>query len=322
VRILYGVQSTGNGHITRSAKLVQRLSKSGCRVDVIISGKNSKVNFPYPIKYDFKGLTFYYDGKGNIDHWKTFKELKILQLIKDVRLDVSSYDLIISDFEPISAWAAEFQDKLSIGISNQYSFLSPLTPRVQKKDFIGECILKWMAPVKHPIGLHFEKYDEFIRTPILRDNIYNFELKDKGHYTVYLSNWSSTKILEQLKSINYKFEIFTDVRKPTRFGNCFFKPIEKSLFDDSLKNCTGVITAGGFQTCAEALYLNKELFVIPINNQYEQMCNAESLKKLGVKVGNMDEIHKLLNLPKTQQKIYWNDPSDEIVQEILNLRIK
>jgi len=109
MKILYGVQSTGNGHITRSSKIVQRLSKSGCRVDIITSGNNSKVNFPFPIKYNLRGLTFYYDGIGQIDYWKTFKQLKLLQLMRDVKLDISSYDLIVSDFEPISAWAAEFQ---------------------------------------------------------------------------------------------------------------------------------------------------------------------------------------------------------------------
>ena len=322
MKILYGVQSTGNGHITRSSKIVQRLSKSGCRVDIITSGNNSKVNFPFPIKYNFKGLTLYYDGEGQIDYWKTFKELRLLHLMRDVKLDISSYDLIISDFEPISAWAAKFQDKVSVGISNQYSFLSKNTPRPIDKNVVGEFLLKWMAPVKHPIGLHFEPYDNFIKTPILRDNIYNFEINNKGHYTVYLSNWSCNNIIQYLKPIQYKFEIFTDVKRPVRYGNCFLKPVDKSLFDESLKNCMGVITAGGFQTCAESLFLNKELIVIPIKNQYEQLCNVESLKRMGVKTGNINEINTLLNLPRTQKNVFWQDPTEQIVQEILNLGIK
>lgn len=322
MKILYGVQSTGNGHVTRSSKIVQRLCRSGCMVDVIFSGKNSQINFPIPIKYNFKGLTFFYDGMGKIDYWKTFKDLKLFQLLKDVKIDVSSYDLVISDFEPISAWAAEFQNKVSIGIANQYSFLSKNTPRPNKEDFFSESILRWFAPVKHPIGLHFEEYDDFIKTPILRDNIYRFETKNSGYYTVYLSNWDTVNISNILKGIDLKFEIFTNIKKPTRFQNCYFKPIDKASFDESIKNCSGVITAAGFQTCAEALYLNKELIVIPINNQFEQMSNAESLKKLGVKVGTIDCIKTLINSPRTQVVINWKDPSDQIVEEILNLGIK
>lgn len=322
MKILYGVQCTGNGHITRSSKIIRELSKSGCRVDVVTSGNNSKVNLPFPIKYNFKGLTFYYDGNGKIDYWKTFYDLNLIKLFKDIKLDISNYDLIITDFEPITAWSAKLSGKNSIGISNQYSFLSKETPRPSKKSFIGEFLLENLAPVKNPIGIHFEKYDEFIKTPILRENIYSMQIQNKGHYTVYLSNWTTENLMKYFKDIDTKFEIFTNIKKPTRYKNCFFKPIEKTLFDVSLKNCQGIITAGGFQTCSEALYLNKELFVIPIENQYEQMCNAEALKRLGVKVGNLEMINTLINLPKTQKIIQWDDPTNEIINEILNFRIK
>jgi hypothetical protein len=35
----------------------------------------------------------------------------------------------------------------------------------------------------------------------------------------------------------------------------------------------------GFETPAEALFMDKKLFVIPIHNQYEQECNACALIK-------------------------------------------
>lgn len=322
MKVLYGIQSTGNGHITRSTKIVNRLVKSGCRVDIVVSGKNSQINFPFPIKYNFQGLTFYYNGKGGVDYWKTWKGLKFSQLLKDVKLDISSYDIVISDFEPITAWAAEFQNKVSFGIGNQYSFLSPQTPRPKHKDFLGEKILKWMAPVKKPIGLHFENYDNFIKPPIIRESLENAWITNKGHYTVYLSNWNYENLLPYFKNINSKFEIFTNVKKPSRYKNCYIKPIEKTLFNESLKSCEGVITAGGFQTCSEALFLNKKLIVVPINNQYEQLCNVESLKKLGVCVGNINDCENFILSETNQQKIDWIDPTNEIIEEILNLRIK
>lgn len=40
----------------------------------------------------------------------------------------------------------------------------------------------------------------------------------------------------------------------------------------------------GFETPAEAMYLNKKLLSIPILNHFEQECNAEAMKKLGIKV--------------------------------------
>ena len=49
-------------------------------------------------------------------------------------------------------------------------------------------------------------------------------------------------------------------------------------------NCHGIITGGGFETPAEALYLRKKILSIPIRKHYEQECNAAALKKLGVPV--------------------------------------
>ena len=48
--------------------------------------------------------------------------------------------------------------------------------------------------------------------------------------------------------------------------------------------CKGVLCGAGFETPSEALFLKKKLMVIPMKNQYEQQCNAASLKKMGVPV--------------------------------------
>ena len=58
------------------------------------------------------------------------------------------------------------------------------------------------------------------------------------------------------------------------------KPIQKDLFEESIRNCHGVISSAGFQTSVESLYLGKKLMVIPTKGQYEQSCNAVSLEKL------------------------------------------
>ena len=260
MKILYGIQSTGNGHISRSAKIVNKLIRKGCEVDILFSGKNSQLAFPFPIKYNFTGLTFFYDGSGEISYWKTWKELKIFQFFKDLKLNLDDYDLIISDFEPITAWAAKLQNKKCVGISNQCSYLSNKIPRPKEKDFLGESILKWMAPVSTPIGLHFEKYDDFIFTPIIKESLIQLETSDRGHYTVYLPTFDIEHILSEVYKIkSTRFEIFTQVKKPHWIGKCHVMPIKKDAFDESLRNCHGVISTGGFQTSVESLYLGKKL---------------------------------------------------------------
>ena len=317
MRILYGIQSTGNGHVSRSAKIVSKLIRRGFEVDVLFSGKNSQLNFPFPIKYNFTGLTFFYDGNGEIDYWKTWRELKIKQFLNDIKLDLSKYDLIISDFEPITAWSSRLQKKKSIGISNQCSFLSDKTPRPRNKSFIGESILKWMAPVSNPIGMHFESYDDFIFTPIIKESLIRQSTIDKGHYTVYLPTYDIEHILSELYKIkSVKFEIFTQIKKPHWIGKCMVKPINKDLFDESLRTCHGVISAAGFQTSVESLYLGKKLMVIPTKGQYEQECNAESLKRIGCSVGKIKDIPNFIEGGQ-RIKIEWEDSSDLIIERLL-----
>ena len=73
MKILYGVQGTGNGHITRSRIVIPLLRSMGHEVDVIISGRKKEKYFdmetfePYQIKH---GLTFI-TAKGKVKIVKT-----------------------------------------------------------------------------------------------------------------------------------------------------------------------------------------------------------------------------------------------------------
>ena len=75
-----------------------------------------------------------------------------------------------------------------------------------------------------------------------------------------------------------------DIKEIHKQGNITYFPVNQKLFNESLINCHGIITGGGFETPAEALYLNKKVLSIPIKNHYEQECNAAALKSLGVPV--------------------------------------
>ena len=94
------------------------------------------------------------------------------------------------------------------------------------------------------------------------------------------------------------------------------------IFNQSLIDCHGIITGGGFETPAEALFLGKKILSIPIRDHYEQECNAAALKKLGVPVvyevgDNFDEVienwlksiiiypkMKANNIPETLQLLF------------------
>lgn len=61
-------------------------------------------------------------------------------------------------------------------------------------------------------------------------------------------------------------------------------PVGKDTFLKSIENCLGIVSATGFETSSEAMYLGKKFFTVPIKKQYEQLCNAAALKEFGAEV--------------------------------------
>ena len=84
MRILYGIQLNGNGHITRASEIIEQLNQIGCSVDIIASGNNSNLSLAHPIKEKFKGLSLYYNSKGTIDWLSSIKDANQLGLLIEV----------------------------------------------------------------------------------------------------------------------------------------------------------------------------------------------------------------------------------------------
>lgn len=284
MKIFYAVQATGNGHISRAMELIPHLQQYGT-VDIFLSGDNCDLPMDAPVTYRSKGLSLYYNCCGGLDYWKIIRGFRPLRLRKEINeLPVEKYDLVINDFDYITAASCAKKKIPSIQIGHQASFQSPFTPRPENKNIIGEWVLKSFAKATDYIGLHFDRYDEFILPPVIKKDIADAEPADKGHITVYLPSYSDQLLEKVLQSYrDLSFQIFSnETKQVTRKNNIVFFPVNKLLFNQSLLECSGIITGAGFETPAEALYLGKRLMCIPTNGQYEQLCNAAALQKLGV----------------------------------------
>ena len=132
MKVLFGVQGTGNGHVSRARDIIPHLQKYA-EIDILISGTQVDVSLPQEIKYRKNGVSFVFGKKGGIDYLKTLQVLGPVHLVNDIRdLPVHDYDFIINDFEPLSAWAGKLKKQKVIALSHQSSFLSKNTPRPKK----------------------------------------------------------------------------------------------------------------------------------------------------------------------------------------------
>lgn len=286
MKVLFGIQGTGNGHISRCRELLKHLLRRA-EVDVLVSGYHHEVDLGFGVKYKLPGLGFTFGKKGGIDYWNSIRNFSPYKLISDIYdIPVHRYDLVISDFEPITAWSSRLRNAPSVSLSHQAAFLSPKIPRPRRRNRIQELIIKWYSPSPSQIGLHFQEYDDFIFTPIIREEIRNTDVSNRGHYTVYLPSYDYSFLSSLFKKIDVKWEVFSKHHKgePYRDSNVTVYPVNNNEFVRSLAECEGILCNAGFETPAETLYLGKKLMVVPMRRQYEQQCNAEALERLGVPV--------------------------------------
>ncbi len=325
MRILYAIQGTGNGHLSRSRDIVPLLEKNH-EVDILVSGTQADVGLPFPIKYKFKGLSFIFGEKGGVDFIETYKKSNLKLLLKEINsLPILDYDLIISDFEPVSAWACDLSNVKCIALSHQAAVLNDRVPQPKESDILGKTILKNYAPASVSYGFHFKKYDENIFTPVIRQQIRDIKVENKGHYTVYLPAYNDKRILGVLREFeNTRWQVFSKHNKKIiSEDNILIQPINNESFIESMASCEGVLCGAGFETPAEALFMNKKLMVIPMKGQYEQQCNAAALKEMGVpvikslKIENSDKIKAWL-LEGKRIKVDYPDITEMILNRVID----
>jgi uncharacterized protein (TIGR00661 family) len=290
MKILYAIQGTGNGHLSRARDIISVLEKKS-QLDVLLSGTQADLTIDYPITYKLDGFSFIFGKKGSINLLKTLSRTNAIKFINEVKsLPVEKYDLIINDFEPVSAWACYLKGKDCISLSHHSAVLSPKAPKFN--NVLGQFLYKNYAPVNKEYGFHFDRFDNNIFTPVIRKQIREANICNQGHYTVYLPAYGDAELYNFFSTFsNTKWQIFSKHnRSPFKLGNVQVMPLNNEAFIESMASSTGIVCGAGFETPSEALFMNKKLLVVPMTNQYEQLCNAEALKRMGVPV--IKKLHK------------------------------
>jgi uncharacterized protein (TIGR00661 family) len=323
MKILYALQGTGNGHVARAREIIPFLTEHET-VDVLVSGTQVELGLEHDVKFRLKGFGFVFGKSGGIDFLETWRRFDSLQFLRDIRnLPVRNYDLIINDFEPVAAWACRLHHKESVALSHQSAFHSPKTPKIKGFHW-GRWIMNNYAPTTQRISFHFRAYDEDITTPVIRAEIRSLKPQNSGHYTVYLPAYADEFILKQVSGIpGSRWEIFSKHTKHSYAkDNAAVYPIDNLLFQRSLANCRGLLTGGGFEGPAEALFLGKKLLCVPMKHQYEQQCNALALEEMGVPIiWNVSEFEGKLRAwteNHSTVSVDFPDGTATIIEKIIN----
>ena len=283
MRILYGVQGTGNGHLTRARAMAPALASRGVSVDWVFSGRKPEDFFDMQAFGDYRcsqGLTLQVTG-GRVNIAKTLFASNLRQLRRDIRaLNVHDYDLVVTDFEPVTAWAARLAGIPSIGISHQNAFHYPIPKRANNP--VIQQFMRWFAPVDQAVGVHWHHFGQPILPPIVETSHYPVT-HEPGKILVYLPFHSLAHIISLLRPVTgCEFYIYHKEADGSRQDHLHLCRFSREGFQRDLHACEGVIASAGFELPSEALCLGKKLLVEPLVGQMEQQSNALALAQLGL----------------------------------------
>lgn len=297
-KIWYSVQGDGLGHAIRSSAIIEELRK---KHSLFVTGCNK--SYPFlkkrfgPLVHEIEGNTFVYED----NEAKLAKSLQGLMLtlpektVKNLKHLYSmtkrfSPDLIISDFEQVSHYFAFFLGVPIISLDNINILSECRMMPVEKKYLPLYISFRNAIKLFHPgsdyylittiIDLKPDKKTVLLFPPVLRKEVLGKKPKKGDYILVYQTTATNKALLPVLKGIKKDFRIY-GMDREGRDKNLSFKKFSETGFIEDLRSSQAVIVNGGFTAISEALYFKKPILAVPVKNQFEQMFNGMTLKKLG-----------------------------------------
>lgn len=337
-KIIYGLSGEGSGHSSRSREMITHLQNRGHIVKAASYDRgyrNLKEDFDV---MEIVGLRFVNENN-RISKYKTLSEnLELLpegiesnNRLKQTLFKDFQPDAVITDFEPMTAYLANYFKIPLISIDNQhrlryFDFNYPLEMKAEA--ILIENLIRAIVP-RPCVSLITSFYDgklknerSFIFPPILRKAVIEKQPRQEEHILVYV-----TQSFEELPDVlkGYKREHFKiyGFDKEEKDGCLEYLPFSREQFLDDLSSCKGVIATAGFTLMTEAFYLGKPYLAFPVKGQFEQEVNGlmltnEGFGKSGTEVNRELISSFLYDIPDYAKKLegYEREGNNKIMAKL------
>ncbi len=345
-RIIYGVAGVGFGHSSRAHLVGQRFLDAGHEVMFVASGQSLsylRQIYGQQVKEIF-GLSFAY-RRGRIDSVRTFTQNlygmgrannRTKKLLDRVCRPFEP-DLVVSDFEPFTAWWA-WRNKIPlVSLDNEHLLtacrlehpLRYLVPRLSAMA-VTRSIAAWASGyiVTNFFDAPLKRNNAVLVPPIVRPVVTTLTPSRAGHIVVYWTTGTEERRVREVlqKFSDRRFHVY-GFNKDVTIGNCVFKRPSMEGFLADIASADGIVASAGLSLISECMYLRKKMFVIPLPGQYEQILNAHYVDKLGLGLASrrlnvkaMGRFLASLDEPISQDsRIRWpdNDAFYDNLEEVL-----
>lgn len=288
MKILYGAQGTGHGHLVRAGSMVRRLRELGHEVECLISARDPGTLWGLEDLEPFTALRGFTGSaeRGRVLLFKSIANLRIGRFFRDVRaFDVSGVDLVVTDYEPVSGWIARHNDLPSVGLGHLYAFRKPLPlpGRTRPAQALVGRFAGIYTPVRHAVGLHWHHFGHANLPPTISPEVRSSDEVDPNKVLVYLPGEDEADIVSALTpQSRHRFVVYRPIAVPRQVDNLFFEPYDRSKFLADLATSGSVLSNASFTLPSEALHLGRRLMVKPIARHPEQYLNSRCLRALGL----------------------------------------
>ncbi len=339
-KVIYGYSGEGSGHSTRAREMARCLIEAGHEVrlasyDRGFENLSSEFNV-----FEIEGLTISSEDN-RVSVLKTIGE-NLLRLpagnralwqLRDVFKEFKP-DVVITDFEPMTAYLAEHFDVPLITIDNQHRmrYVEYTVPPGQEREAkVIRRLIRAMVPwpsVSLITAIARGKLTNdrsFLYPPLVSQDVRELQCSDDGHILVYLTSGFDS-LLPILKTYSREQFVVYGYDRELQDENLAFKRASRAGFIDHLARCKAVIATAGFTLISEALYLGKPYLAMPMSGQFEQELNAYQLAGCGYGAG-MNQLNPtavgdfLYRLPEYRECLadYDREPSLAIKSKLLEL---
>ncbi len=197
--------------------------------------------------------------------------------------------LVITDFEPMTAYLAQHHDLPLVSLDNQHRMRYmryPVPSRLKKDALVTETVIRALVP-RPDVSLvttfwfgDVTNERTFLFPPILRRAVHELRPSTGDHVLVYFTQ-AFEGFLESLRDAPREHFVVYGAPREGRQGNLEFKPFSRQGFLDDLASAKAVVATAGFTLMTEALHLGKPYLALPMRGQFEQELNALLLDELG-----------------------------------------
>ena len=357
MKIIFSILGEGRGHMTQALAAKEMVEKAGHEVVGVALGVGSNRTPPQYFAASLKmpfitipTLEFVYEDKRKVNIPRTV--VGIARNIPVYRRAVAALralvrerrpDVIVSFFEPVTGLYALLCRRRPpvVAVAHQFMWGHPdyvRAPGLRLQQLGMRWFVQMVGSASMRVALSLYEVPDLpgkkliVCPPILRPQLFTLQPSDGAFVLVYLLNHGyADQILDwhrrNPRTVLHCFYDKPDAPPDFHYDDTLtFHRLDGEKFLRMMAECKYVACTAGFESLAEAAYLGKPLFLVPVENHIEQQVNAIDAVKAGLGVAdrsfNFDRLNELPPRLDTAKYHAWLNRAESILLSTLERAVQ